>query len=155
MPLSRAIPTKSSIRTEWDQSNEGTIDGFTRVYWAASPTFNNGSMFSYIYDTAGHTQIEIKKSGVVIISLSLGSQGGGWENLSLMTSLLNEDTNNSVFDVFYELPVPASGSLYPTSSCLIRQVTAGEKYSIVVVPTGRTVAYDEINSLSAWSIVEA
>jgi len=111
-------------------------------------------MFSYIYGTAGFTQIQINRDGVIIISLSLGSQGGSWFNLSLMTSLLNEATAG-VVDVFYELPVPAGGSLYPTSSCLIRKVLAGELYSVSVVPSGGNIGYADINSLSAWAIVEA
>jgi len=154
MPLFRSAPIKSAIRTEWDQGNEDTISGNTQVYWSANPTFNIGSMFSYIYGTAGFTQIQINRDGVIIISLSLGSQGGSWFNLSLMTSLLNEATAG-VVDVFYELPVPAGGSLYPTSSCFIRKVLAGELYSVSVVPSGGNIGYADINSLSAWAIVEA
>jgi hypothetical protein len=154
MPLFKSAPVKSAIRTEWDQGNAGTISGNTQVYWSANPTFNIGSMFSYIYGTAGFTQIQINKDGVAIISLSLGSQGGSWVDLSLMTNLLNE-ANAGVVDVFYELPVPAGGSLYPTSSCLIRKVLAGELYSVSVVPTGDDIPYGGINSLSAWAIVEA
>ena len=154
MPLYRAAPIKSAIRTEWDQGNAGTISGNTQVYWSANPTFNIGSMFTYIYSTAGFTQIQINRNGVIVISLSLGSEGPVWEGLTLMTSLLNE-ANAGVVDVFYELPVPASGSLYPTSSCLIRQVSAGELYSVSVVPEGGNIGYDYINALSAWSIVEA
>jgi len=152
MPLYKSIPTKSSIRTEWDQGVSGTVSG--DVYWSENPTFNNGSMFSYIYDSNGRTQIEIKKNGVVIISLSLGSQGAAWEGMSLMTTLLSEETGG-VVDVFYELEVPGGGSLYPTSSCLIRQVSVGEKYNIQVVPTGLSIGYDAINTLAAWSMVEA
>ena len=154
MPLFRATPIKSAIRTEWDQANEGTISGNTEVYWSANPTFNIGSMFTYIYGTAGFTQIQINRDGVVIISLSLGSEGPSWGNLSLMTNLLNE-ANAGVVDVFYELPVPVNGSLYPTSSCLIRKVYAGELYSVSVVPTGASITYADINTLSAWSMVEA
>ena len=154
MPLFKSAPIKSAIRTEWNQGTSGEIDGNTPVYWSASPTFNIGSMFSYIYGTAGFTQIQINRDGVVIISLSLGSQGASWGDLSLMTNLLNEATAG-VVDVFYELPVPAGGSLYPTSSCLIRKVFAGELYSVSVVPTGLGIAYNAINSLSAWAIVEA
>ena len=154
MPLFRAAPIKSAIRTEWDQENEGTISGNTQVYWNANPTFNVGSMFTYIYDTAGYTQIQINRDGVIIISLSLGSQGESWGALSIMTNLLNEETGG-VVDVFYALPVSASGLLYPSSSCLIRKVYAGELYSVSVVPTGGDILYNEINSLSAWSIVEA
>jgi hypothetical protein len=154
MPLFRSAPIKSAIRTEWDQENEDIISGNTQVYWSASPTFNIGSMFTYIYSTAGWTQIQINRDGVVIISLSLGSEGPLWGGLELMTSLLNEATAG-VVDVFYELPVPVGGSLYPTSSCLIRKVLAGELYSVSVVPEGGDIGYDAINALSAWSIVEA
>jgi hypothetical protein len=154
MPLFKSAPIKSAIRTEWNQGTSGEIDGNTPVYWSANPTFNIGSMFSYIYGTAGFTQIQINRDGVVIISLSLGSQGASWGDLSLMTNLLNEATAG-VVDVFYELPVPAGGSLYPSSSCLIRKVFAGELYSVSVVPTGLAIGYNAINSLSAWAIVEA
>jgi len=153
MPLSRAIPTKSSIRTNWDQSNAGTIGFGTHVYWGGSPQFNNGSMFSYIYGTAGYTQIQVNKTGVALVSISFGSQGASWGDLSLMTVLLNEE-NAGVVDVFYELPVPDNGSLYPTSSTVIRQVTAGEKYDILVYATGATIAYEDVNSLSAWAFAE-
>ena len=154
MPLSRAIPAKSSIRTNWDQSLEETVGFGTNVYWSSSPQFNNGSMFSYIYDTAGYTQIQINKTAVALISISFGSQGGAWSSLTNMTVLLNEETAE-VVDVFYDLVVPASGSLYPTSSTLIRQVTAGEKYSILVYPAGADLVYTDINSLSAWAFAEA
>ena len=156
MPLSRAIPaipTKSSIRTNWDQSNAGTIGFGVNVYWGNSPEFNNGSMFSYIYDTAGYTQIEVNKTGISLISISFGSQGNAWSSLTNMTVLLNEETAG-VVDVFYDLAVPASGSLYPTSSTVIRQVIAGEKYSILVYPAGADLAYGDVNSLSAWAFAE-
>lgn len=153
MPLFKSASIKSAIRTEWDQGNAGTISGNTQVYWSASPTFNIGSMFSYIYGTAGFTQIQINRDGVIIISLSLGSQGASWSDLLLMTNLLNE-ASGGVVDVFYELPVPSAGSLYPSSSCLIRKVFAGELYSVSVVPAGGDIDYSTINSLSAWAIVE-
>jgi len=70
-----------------------------------------------------------------------------------MTVLLNEETAG-VVDVFYELPVPANGSLYPTSSTSIRQVTAGEKYNILVYAAGDTLAYTDVNGLSAWAFAE-
>jgi hypothetical protein len=154
MPLFKSAPIKSAIRTEWDQENEGTISGNTQVYWSASSTFNVGSMFSYIYDAGGYTRIQINRDGVVIISLSLGSQGTSWSSLSLMTNLLNEATGG-VVDVFYELPIPNGGSLYPTSSCLIRKVFAGELYSVSVVPSGADITYGDINTLSAWAMAEA
>jgi hypothetical protein len=153
MPLFRAIPAKSSIRTNWDQGNEGTIGSGTNVYWSSAPQFNNGSMFSYIYDTLGYTQIEVNKTGVALISISFGSQGASWDSLTLMTVLLNEETAG-VVDVFYELPVPDNGSLYPTSSTVIRQVTAGERYSVLVYPAGADLAYEDVNSLSAWAFAE-
>jgi len=153
MPLSRAIPTKSSIRTNWDQSNAETIGFGVNVYWSGSPQFNNGSMFSYIYDAADYTQIEVNKTAVALISISFGSQGPLWGSLTNMTVLLNEDSAG-VVDVFYDLVVPASGSLYPTSSTLIRQVTAGEKYSILVYPAGADLVYTDVNSLSAWAFAE-
>jgi hypothetical protein len=153
MPLSRAIPTKSSIRTNWDQSNAGTIGFGTNVYWSSSPQFNNGSMFSYIYDDLGYTQIGVNKTAVALISISFGSQGAAWGSLTNMTVLLNEETAG-VVDVFYDLVVPASGSLYPPSSAVIRQVTAGEKYSILVYPAGADLAYADVNSLSAWAFAE-
>jgi hypothetical protein len=153
MPLSRAIPTKSSIRTNWDQSNAGTIGFGVNVYWNSSSQFNNGSMFSYIYDTAGYTQIQVNKTGIALISISFGSQGGAWSSLTNMTVLLNEDSDG-VVDVLYDLAVPALGSLYPPSSAVIRQVTAGQKYSILVYPAGADLAYEDVNSLSAWAFAE-
>ena len=71
-----------------------------------------------------------------------------------MTVLLNEATAG-VVDVFYELPVPDNGSLYPTSSTVIRQVTAGEKYDIFVYAAGdSSIGYDAVNGLSAWAFAE-
>ena len=154
MPLSRAIPAKSSIRTNWDQGNAGTVGYGTNVYWSEFAQFNNGSMFSYIYDTAGFTQIEVNKTGVALISISFGSQGASWGSLTNMTVLLNEE-NGGVVDVFYDLAVPDNGSLYPTSSTVIRQVTAGERYSVLVYPAGADLAYEDVNSLSAWAFAEA
>lgn len=154
MPLSRAIPAKSSIRTNWDQGNAGEVGYGTNVYWSEFPQFNNGSMFSYIYDTAGYTQIEVNKTGVALISISFGSQGTSWEDLTLMTVLLSEQTAG-VVDVFYELPVPDNGSLYPTSSTVIRKVTAGEKYDILVYAAGSSsIYYNAVNGLSAWAFAE-
>ena len=152
-----AIPPKSVVRTEWDQNNSGTFVDSNQSFplWSASPTFNDGSLFTYHadYNGDGHLGIEVNKDAKVGFNISLGSQGASWGNLSLITLLLNE-YNAGVIDVFYELPVPASGSLYPTASLLTREVTAGEVFFPTLYVWGDDKAYGDFNSLSAFIMYE-
>jgi len=148
-----AATVKSVVRTEWDQGNSGTFYDGSIAYplWSASPTFNDGSLFTYHadYNGNGYLGIEVNANAKVGFNISLGSQGASWGNLSLITLLLNED-NAGVVDVFCELPVPASGSLYPNSSLLIREVTAGEVYYPSLYVWGDDKDYTDFNTLSAF-----
>jgi hypothetical protein len=146
---------KSFLRTEWNQGVEDEIPGAVLhdAFWSASPSINRGTMFSYSNNYAGHMAVTINKNGVAGFNLSLGSQGASWGGLSLFTTLLSED-NGGVVDVFYELPVPGSGSLYPTASILFREVSIGQKYWVTLYLTGSAKYYTDINTLSAFSVIE-
>ena len=152
-----AATVKSVVRTEWDQGNSGTFSDGTIAYplWSASPSFNDGSLFTYHadYNSTGHLGIEVNANAKVGFNISLGSQGASWLNLSLITLLLTEE-NAGVVDVFYELPVPASGSLYPNASLLIREVTAGEVYYPSLYVWGDNKEYGDFNTLSAFIMYE-
>lgn len=151
-----SVSPKSVIRTEWDQGagQDFFDDVQTDCLWATTETFNIGDLFIYHadYNSNGYTAIEVTRDSKIIVNCSLGSEGSQWSGASLVTNLLN--ANGSVIDVFYELPVPASGSLYPTASSLIRSVLAGDILYVSFKLAGADFTSSNINALSAWAIAE-
>lgn len=151
------IPVKSVIRTEWNQESGQQFPNNSQVscLWSESETFNTGDLFVYHadYNEQGYTAIEVTRDCKIIINCSMGSQGGAWAGATLATNLFNS-VAGGVIDVFYELPIPDDGSLYPTASSLIRSANSGDIFFTSFKLAGDDFDAYDINTLSAWAIAE-
>jgi hypothetical protein len=163
MPLFPAVISKSIFKVKWDAGAYNLLNGtLNPTTWNSSALINTGGLFTYYadYDSNGYSAVKINRNSFCSFFIQIGSQGSSWGDLSLVTSLLKCPTapdadGSGITDVVYELPVPASGSLFPTSTGFVRQVFQDEVYSIIFIPTGSDITQGDINSLSAWGIVEA
>jgi hypothetical protein len=160
---SSAITPKSIFKAKWYQSGDITLFDATlnQTTWDPSPIINTGDLFTYYhnYESGGYSAVKINRNSFCSFFVQIGSQGSSWGSLTLVTSLMKCPTapdadGSGITDVVYELPVSASGSLFPTSTGFVRQVFQNEVYSVIFIPSGADITQSEINSLSSWGIVE-